>query len=673
VNETIFNAWAVSFVDITGSIASDLVAKELQELRFLSHIYGASFNYGLRHALRLNMLSYASAFLQAIGFFSQIRLDYKVARDTYTKWSEIEKQRGHQEGEAESYHQLGIIEEKQRDFAAAESWYRKSLLINEKQGNEHGAASTYHQLGRIAEEQRDFVAAESWYRKSLEINEKQGNEYGAASTYHQLGRIAEEQRDFSTAESWYRKSLEIKKKQGNEHGSASTYHQLGMIAEKQRDFAAAESWYRKSLEIEERQGDEHGAAITYHQLGMIAEKQRDFAAAESWYRKALFIFEKLNNLHGAASVYHQLGIIAQEKLQLSIAKQWYQKALSLHQSLNDKYRSATTLYNLGILSNSQNNYNEAIFYFEESLKYIDKNFNSVNELYFNLLDSKLSILENNCIICENIFYKLRDLLILFETTIELNIKVNIKLFIFRTFNWLNIQKKHTIIIMNEEKNHKECVNSESRLSDVSEESSLNYLLGNLWHFLGNYKTDNTNDKLIKQSQVVMDAYEHAAKFFKIAYFEFDIKNPKIECLNAGLFLIKMKRRCGAWKESLTLLEEFYNVLRNEGLSKKIDYKIIQNLKALSFLESAKIMHLMGDYELAVDRFHDARRIFKKLENISKQVDCYVQLCIIYIQVGNIKEAKILINTALKLNAQDDDKNTRISKLQQILKLIEKGE
>jgi tetratricopeptide (TPR) repeat protein len=359
VDNTTMDEWAASFVDITGIIADDLAPKQLHEQRFMFHIYGASFNYGLRHAMRLNMLIDASAFLWAIGSFAQNSLDYDAARDAYTRWSEVEKQRGHKEGEAGSYHQLGMIAQEQRDFAAAESWYRKALEIFEKQGNEHGAASTYHQLGRIAQEQRDFAAAESWYRKALEIFEKQGNEHGAATTYHCLGSIAQEQRDFAAAESWYRKSLEINEKIGNEHVAAMTYHQLGIIAEEQRDFAAAESWYRKSLEIFEKQGNEHGAASTYHQLGRIAEEQREFAAAESWYRKSLEINEKIGNEHVAAMTYHQLGIIAEKQRDFAAAESWYRKSLEIKEKQGNEHGAASTFGQLGRLAALQKKFEEA--------------------------------------------------------------------------------------------------------------------------------------------------------------------------------------------------------------------------------------------------------------------------------------------------------------------------
>ncbi|MDQ3958981.1 MAG: tetratricopeptide repeat protein [Pseudomonadota bacterium] len=61
---------------------------------------------------------------------------------------EHRKQKGHQEGEASAYHQLGMIAQEQRDFSQAGEWYRKSLVIEEKLGDEYDAAKTYHQLGR---------------------------------------------------------------------------------------------------------------------------------------------------------------------------------------------------------------------------------------------------------------------------------------------------------------------------------------------------------------------------------------------------------------------------------------------------------------------------------------------------------------------------------------------
>jgi len=372
IDDTLFDTWAASFVVITGRIAEKLASKKLHEQRFMFHIYGASFNHGLRHSMRLNMLVYASAFLQGIGSFANHSLDYDVARDAYIRWSEVEKQRGDHKGEAASYHQLGNIAKDQRDFVTAETWYRKSLEIKVKQGDVCNAALTYHCMGMIAQEQRNFASAKSWYRNALEIFEKQGNEHGAASTYHQFGRIAEEQRDFASAENWYRKSLEIREKQDNDQDAAITYHQLGMNAEKQRDFATAESWYRKSLRANEKIGNEHVTAKTYLHLGKIAQEKCDFASAESWYRKSLEINEKQGNEYSAAKTYHYLGMIAEQQRDFVSAESWCRKSLVINEKIGNEHDAAMTYHQLGIIAQEQRDFASAESFYRKSLEFNEK-------------------------------------------------------------------------------------------------------------------------------------------------------------------------------------------------------------------------------------------------------------------------------------------------------------
>ena len=357
-----------AFVDVMGTIANDYAPKELHEQRFVFSTFGACFQRALSLSQELDMRNHVLALIQGLAVYALNTRNFTEAEKLYRKYAEAAQDYTDMKGEANAYHQLGIIAEEQRDFKAAEGWYRKSLAIKLRYGDEHGAAITYGQLGNLKLEQQDFDAAESWYKKALMIFIKQGNEHDAAGTYHQLGRIAEEQRDFKAAEGWYRKSLKIKLKQGNEHGAAGTYHQLGRIAEEQRDFNAAKGWYIKSLEIELKQGNEHGAASTYHQLGMIAQKQRDFEAAEGWYKKSLKIKLKQGDEHGAAGTYHQLGMIAQEQRDFEAAECWYRKSLEIKLRYGDEHGTAITYHQLGNIAYEQRDFEAAEDWYRKSLE-----------------------------------------------------------------------------------------------------------------------------------------------------------------------------------------------------------------------------------------------------------------------------------------------------------------
>ena len=162
----------------------------------------------------------------------------------------------------------------QHRFQDARAHYETVLRLQQATGDRQGQAVTFHQLGMVAQEQRRFAEAEASYRKALDIKLEFGDQHSAASTYHQLGMVAQEQRRFAEAEASYRKALDIFLESGDQYSAASTYHQLGWVAQDQRRFAEAEASYRKALDIFLEFGDQHGAARTYHQLGMVAQEQR---------------------------------------------------------------------------------------------------------------------------------------------------------------------------------------------------------------------------------------------------------------------------------------------------------------------------------------------------------------------------------------------------------------
>ncbi|MCP4590362.1 MAG: tetratricopeptide repeat protein, partial [bacterium] len=181
--------WARAFVDLFGSLASQLAPRPFHEQRTAIRLHGANFLVALEEAERLGMTDDRAFLLQVLGTFAQNQHSFVEAEQQYRKLADFLRERGEVAREAVAYHQLGIIAEERRDFDAAEKWHEKSLKIKEKLGDEHGAASTYHQLGRIARERWDFDSAEKWHRESLKINEKLSNEHDAAITYHQLGII----------------------------------------------------------------------------------------------------------------------------------------------------------------------------------------------------------------------------------------------------------------------------------------------------------------------------------------------------------------------------------------------------------------------------------------------------------------------------------------------------
>src|ERR1022692_2175 len=288
-----------AFVGVMGSFADAVAPRELHEQRDPFLLHGANFHFALALSERLSMDQHIAMLTQCLAAYALNCRRLEEASRLYAWLAAHRAARGHREGEAAAYHQLGIIAAAQRDFAAAREWCLKSLAIKEEEGNLQGAAITLHQLGMVAQEQRDFPAAQESYLKSLAISEKLGIEAYAASTYHQLGMIAAEQRDFAAAREWYLKSVAIEEKLGNLHRAATTYHQLGIVAQEERDSEAARKWCLKSLTISEKRADLHGAASTYGQLGILAGLRAGFEESGKWMVRSIAAFLEMDDQNSA--------------------------------------------------------------------------------------------------------------------------------------------------------------------------------------------------------------------------------------------------------------------------------------------------------------------------------------------------------------------------------------
>jgi len=351
------DAWTRAFVDSMGAGADHYTPRPLHEQRGVFHIHGANFRSSLDRAGSLGMHKGEIALTRCLAAYAQNERRLDEAQALLERLAGLRAAAGDEDGNAETYHQLGMVAEDRRDFEAAEQWYLRSLAIKEKLGYERGAAVTYHQLGVVAQRRRDLDAAEQWYLRSLAIKETPGGEDSAA-TYHQLGAVAEERRDFDAAEQWLARSLAIEERLGDEPGAASTCHHLGRVAQERRDFDAAEQWYLRSLAIREKLEDEHGAASTYHHIGMVAQEQRDFAAAEQWFLRSLEISEKLGDEHSAASTYHQLGIAANDRQDFALAEQWFLRSLVVKEKLGDEHGAAATCSGLGVVAAQQDRFED---------------------------------------------------------------------------------------------------------------------------------------------------------------------------------------------------------------------------------------------------------------------------------------------------------------------------
>ena len=74
---------------------------------------------------------------------------YAAAREGFQAALQIRRETGDRHGEADSLHQLAVIDMKQRDFAAAREGFQAALQIRREIGDRHGEADSLYQIAKI--------------------------------------------------------------------------------------------------------------------------------------------------------------------------------------------------------------------------------------------------------------------------------------------------------------------------------------------------------------------------------------------------------------------------------------------------------------------------------------------------------------------------------------------
>ncbi|MGC8610638.1 MAG: tetratricopeptide repeat protein [Thermoplasmata archaeon] len=178
---------------------------------------------------------------------------------------------------------------------------------------------------------------------------------------------------FNESKEYIKKSEEYAIKYNNEVILSKLYRLLGNIYFDQNDFDKSLEYYQKALELAEKNNLYYDISSTYNNIGNIySTQQARMDIALQYYKKALAIAEKNWYTSLLLTLYINLGTIYSYIGDMDLSLEYLRKSFSLS-FLLDLYEPAfTSIINMSDILSKRAEIDEALKYFEDFKKFIDR-------------------------------------------------------------------------------------------------------------------------------------------------------------------------------------------------------------------------------------------------------------------------------------------------------------
>ncbi|WP_016953021.1 DUF2225 domain-containing protein [Anabaena sp. PCC 7108] len=149
------------------------------------------------------------------------------------------------------------------------------------------------------------------------------------------------------------------------------------LGEKQK----ALEYYKQALPIYRTVGNKEGEAATLHNIGSIYDSWGQRQESLQYYNQAVSLLRVVGDKAGEAITLNNIGLVYDSLGEKQKALEYYHQALSIYQVVSDKSGEATTLHNLGLVYSSLGKKQQALDYYNQSLQLLRGVGNKRGEAY----------------------------------------------------------------------------------------------------------------------------------------------------------------------------------------------------------------------------------------------------------------------------------------------------
>ncbi len=275
---------------------------------------------------------------------------------------------------AKALNSMGSIHHKKGEEEKSLGYYDQALKIG-KTCDPLITITALNNIGSVFASQHKNDEALKHYDEALNLTNNLTNETkykNLAYIYGNIGHIHEKKGQFSQAIKYYKDAIEIDEITGDIWSKSSHLNNLNNVYQKVKKYYEPEL-IKESIEINRMLGDRKNLAISISNLSSYFFEKNDIDEALSLFEESLKYNKETNNNLGIVGNYSNIGLCYNSKEEFDHALDCFNKGLNLCLE-EDKYLEikAVILNNIGDLHDKNGDFDNAIKYYNDSLKIFKK-------------------------------------------------------------------------------------------------------------------------------------------------------------------------------------------------------------------------------------------------------------------------------------------------------------
>lgn len=302
---------------------------------------------------------------------------------TAEEWLSIsQKEKGKEQIDAlNKYAELIVASSPDKSRQAAKDALEKAEDLKYQEG----MADAYHKLGLVDYYTDDYENAFNNYDKSMVLAKSLGDKKRMAQALSGTGSIHRVIGEHEKAHALYDEALQLAQEVNDLERVVFCLRSKGDDYRVQQEHLKAEEYLKKALEISDKIGDRFQEAYILTSLGELFRAEGDVTNCLKYLNQALVISQEVNNKLLVGNIYNSLGQAFTQQYNYSEAIDFFNKSLKVAKEINDKFRIADCYVSLGDIYALEGNNEKAIDYYQRAST-LAREIKYVNTLAYSLLE-----------------------------------------------------------------------------------------------------------------------------------------------------------------------------------------------------------------------------------------------------------------------------------------------
>jgi CHAT domain-containing protein len=274
---------------------------------------------------------------------------------------------------AQSYSQLGIVEENAAEYSSALKAFTASQKINEEIGEDLNRAWEFRRIGKIYSLRlNQFKEAKEYFSKAYDLFVELEQAELQVELLLDLGLVAEKEGDFDGSLNYFSQAQFLAEKNNFRSGLSKALLYQSNSHWFQGDYQQAFRAQRQSMEIAKSLNDKLRQAFIYNTLGLIHWTLNDPEQALKNLHHSLDLAIEMRSPIDIASAHNNIGLVHRKEKRFEKSLESFNEALKRDIQLKSKWGQGYTHRNMGMSLMRMGNLDDAAGHFNQAMSFSSK-------------------------------------------------------------------------------------------------------------------------------------------------------------------------------------------------------------------------------------------------------------------------------------------------------------